>query len=356
MFDATKMREIYDDERTIKALTKLIELEKHLSTGFYKTHDAIRAMILAVATRSSVLFVGPPGVAKSQMVRRLCTLTGVLQSVEAKGSSGEIVRRGDYFEYLLSPFTEPTELFGGFKLESLKAGVERMERYDDNMIHNCRVVFLDEIFNASNAILNALLALMNERLFHDRGEIKRARLQTLFAATNQIPTDTGLRAVYDRLVIRCPVNDVDPEPAELNGLMDKAWQHPPDVPADGALDGLFEAVEEMNTQVLEPARPRLWNQDPDNTDLKALTYIVNYAKKVPLGSFSNRRIVKIAETLVIQRLLRAVREGSLGDPRLNLSDLEIVWTYFLDDTERLEADHVSHFESVYGLLKRETAA
>ena len=138
--------------------------------------------------------------------------------------------------------------------------------------------------------------------------------------------------------------------------MDKAWQNPPKLATDGALDDLFEAVEVMNTEILEPARPRLWCKDPDNPDLKALTYIVSYAKNVPLGSFSNRRIVKIAEALVVQRLLRAVREGSLGDPRLSLADLEIVWTYFLDDTDPLEADHVSQFESVYDLLKRETAA
>ena len=145
-----------------------------------------------------MLLIGPPGTVKSRLIRAFCELIGLMDESDSNNR--------DYFEYLLTPFTEPGELFGYYDISKATKGT--LERMDKGMIQHARVVYLDEVFNGSSAILNSILAFMNERIFHDRGERKPVALQCLFAATNRIPETPVLSAFFDRFLLRCKVENV----------------------------------------------------------------------------------------------------------------------------------------------------
>ncbi len=165
--------------RHAAAFKSLHEIEVALNQRFYQMSDAVGALVLAVASGEPLLLIGDPGTAKSRLIRVFCGMVGVLDLDNLSD------RKEDYFEYLLTPFTEPGELFGYYDITKAQQG-QGLHRDTRMMMQKARVVYLDEIFNASSAILNTLLAFMNERYFHDRGDRIKVALECLFAATNFI--------------------------------------------------------------------------------------------------------------------------------------------------------------------------
>jgi MoxR-like ATPase len=164
-----------------------------LSRGLVGRDEQARCLLLATLCREHVLLIGPPGTAKSELARRLCGLLG-----------------GRLFERLLTRFTVPEELFGPLSLAALDEG--RYQREIDGYLPTATVAFLDEVFKANSAILNALLTLLNERAI-DQGALRiPVPLATLVAASNEVPTDEALRAFLDRFLFRstvAPVDDAD---------------------------------------------------------------------------------------------------------------------------------------------------
>src|SRR4030095_5708372 len=115
------------------------------------------------------------------------------------------------------------ELFGFYDPSKLtKEGtLERI--HADSMMQSAHVVFLDEVFKGSSAILNALLSFMNERAFYDRGRRHSVPLQCLFAATNELPDSDELQAIWDRFTLRCRVDNVVAERGRIHDMLTKAW-------------------------------------------------------------------------------------------------------------------------------------
>jgi MoxR-like ATPase len=151
-------------------------------------------MTVAAVAQEPLLLVGPPGTAKSDLV---------IKFKDALGLTG-----ADYFEYLLTRFTEPSEVLGPIDINELRSG--RYLRREQGKLPTARLVFLDEIFKASSAILNALLTVINERKFYQDGVPVPVKLKILFAATNEIPEHSELGALKDRFVIKAacrPVQD-----------------------------------------------------------------------------------------------------------------------------------------------------
>src|SRR5262249_44432709 len=128
--------------------------------------------------------------------------------------------RGSYFEYLLTRFSEPNEVFGPIDLVRLREGT--VTTVTTGMLPEAEFIFLDELFNANSAILNNLLTVLNERIYRRGAEIHKLPLLSLFAASNHLPEDESLRALFDRFLLRCHVENLKRD--ELPRLLAAGWE------------------------------------------------------------------------------------------------------------------------------------
>ncbi|KAL4859996.1 hypothetical protein ACK3TF_000225 [Chlorella vulgaris] len=160
-----------------------------LQTGLLERETEVRLLLLAALCGEHLLLLGPPGTAKSELSRRLSKLTG-----------------GRYYERLLTRFSVPEELFGPLSMKGLESDL--YVRKIDGYLPTAEVAFVDEIFKANSAILNALLTLLNERLFDNGNERITVPLLCLVGASNELPESEELDALYDRFLIRRNVAQV----------------------------------------------------------------------------------------------------------------------------------------------------
>ena len=103
-------------------------------------------------------------------------------------------------------FSVPEELFGPLSMRGLEN--DEYVRQTNGYLPTAEVAFVDEIFKANSAILNALLTLLNERLFDNGHSRLKVPLLTLIAASNELPESEELDALYDRFLIRRHVGQV----------------------------------------------------------------------------------------------------------------------------------------------------
>src|SRR5271168_922033 len=162
--------------------TRLTLLARSLEERFLGKDEIIRLLCAAVIAGEHAVLIGPPGTAKSALIR---TFARSLQS--------------RYFEYLLTRFTEPNEIFGPVDIAAFREG--RYERRTEGMLPEAEIVFLDEVFKSNSAILNALLTLLNERRFTSGDRSIACPLLCAFGASNEVPSDETLTAIYDRFIL-----------------------------------------------------------------------------------------------------------------------------------------------------------
>lgn len=169
---------------------KLQAAARALEQQFLGKEETVRLMFLAAIAGEHMVMVGPPGTAKSALARSFA------ERLDAR-----------YFDYLLTRFTEPNEIFGPVDIEAFRGGQYR--RRIEGMLPTADIAFLDEIFKANSAILNSLLSVLNSRRFMHGSESLQVPLISLIAASNEVPTDDGLTALFDRFALRVKVDYLD---------------------------------------------------------------------------------------------------------------------------------------------------
>jgi len=163
---------------------KLKKLRDELKQMFLERADLIDGALAALLSAHHLLIIGPPGTAKSMLADELCRR----------------IHGANYFQWLLTRFTTPEEIFGAVSLKALEQDDYR--RVTSRKLPEAHIAFLDEIFKANSSILNSILTLINERIFHNGKEIVKVPLLTLFGASNELPEEEELTALYDRFLVR----------------------------------------------------------------------------------------------------------------------------------------------------------
>ncbi|MCA9220956.1 MAG: AAA family ATPase, partial [Planctomycetales bacterium] len=109
-----------------------------MKSAFVGKDEIIDLLGVSLVAGENLFILGPPGTAKSALVQ-------------------DLARRvdGPMFDYLLTRFTEPNELFGPFDIRRLREG--DLVTNTEGMLPEAAFVFLDELLNANSAILNSLL-------------------------------------------------------------------------------------------------------------------------------------------------------------------------------------------------------
>ncbi len=186
---------------TVKKLQDVLTYVKNTFVGKDEIIDLLGICLLA---RENAFLLGPPGTAKSAIVRELSAS----------------VTDGKNFEYLLTRFTEPNEIFGPFDIRRLKDG--DLVTNTEGMMPEASMVFLDEIFNANSAILNSLLMALNEKIFRRGKEVMKLPALMFVGASNLMPEDEALGALLDRFLVRVRCGYVDTD--LLGQVLNAGWR------------------------------------------------------------------------------------------------------------------------------------
>jgi MoxR-like ATPase len=187
------LQELQDEAEDLR--TRINRFRKSLGRFFVHKQELIDLMVVTALAQEPLLLVGPPGTAKSDLVLKFKDALGL----------GE----DDYFEYMLTRFTEPSEIIGPIDISQLREG--RYVRREQGKLPTARLAFLDEIFKSNSAILNILLTIINERKFYQDGVPQPVRLRVLFAATNEVPEQSELAALKDRFCLKAESQSVQGE-------------------------------------------------------------------------------------------------------------------------------------------------
>jgi len=164
------------------------KIRNELTATYLEREEVVEGLLCALVAGQHVLLLGPPGTAKSELAHEMC----------------KRVEDARYFQWLLTRFTTPEELFGPISLKGLEQ--DRYVRVTDGKLPRAHVAFLDEVFKASSSILNTLLAILNERRFDGGDGPAQVPLFSMVGAANELPEDEELSALYDRFLLRYQVD------------------------------------------------------------------------------------------------------------------------------------------------------
>lgn len=267
---------------------KLAAMLEQLNEGLVDRDEAMKLALLSLLAGENILLVGPPGTAKSLISRQVAK---ALKDDDKEGSS--------HFEYLLTKFSTPEEIFGPLSISKLKE--DRFERNTAGYLPSVQVAFLDEIFKASSSILNALLTILNERIYHNGAAVQKVPLRSLIAASNELPTgQEELSALYDRFLLRSFVDYVSQDSLHrLFSLSSSEQPNPLTLVELKELDKLVACIE--IPEVIQDAVIQIWQGHRE------------LFKEDRRERLSDRRLVKVIRLLKVSALTNDRCEVDLSD-------------------------------------------
>jgi MoxR-like ATPase len=289
---ATRLAAPALDAELMRVGAKLREVGRALEQRFLGKEELGRLMLVALAGGEHMLLVGPPGTAKSALVRYLARL------IDAR-----------YFEYLLTRFSEPSELFGPVDIKAFREG--SYLRRTEAMLPEAEIAFLDEIFKSNSAILNSLLTLLNERRFFTGSRTVKVPLCSLYGATNEIPNDDALSAIFDRFLIRARSENLDS--FHFHGLVERGVRAEVAL-ATGADENIHPLVSVTDLRLVH-RRVEALLVFPE--DFLARYKGLIFQMRSEGISISDRRVVKLLKLFAASALID-------GRPQVNDSDLFVL--------------------------------
>lgn len=272
-----------------------------LGKGAFERNEAISLALLSALGGESIFLLGLPGVGKSMIARRL--------KMAFKGATS--------FEYLMSRFSTPDEIFGPVSISKLKDG-DTYERVTDGYLPTADVVFLDEIWKAGPAIQNSLLTVLNEKIFRNGKQDLKLPLKAVISASNELPAEgEGLEALWDRFVIRYVVRPIENKTNFLSLVIDKPEECEVAEELQFTEEELLQIRREaMNVQVPYEVQELIFSirkllidekkKQEDNID-------VNHTDLVDPPYVSDRRWKKIVGLLRVSAYLNGRKTVNLSD-------------------------------------------
>ncbi len=287
-----------------------------LAKPFVGREEEAKVIVLALLTKEHAVLIGEPGTAKSALIRRAAQILSM-----------------KYFMYLLTKYTEPAELFGPLDINALKEG--RYVRITSNKLPDAEIVFLDEIFKANSAILNTLLTIMNERVFYDGYTEIPVKLWSLFGASNEIPEDPELEALYDRFLLRHYVKPLTDD--NWRALLRAAWSI--------EKHGYPEPNVRIDRTVLEKLHRMVFEVDLSPIESKLLKlFSILESKNIHL---TDRRKGKALKVIAAHALLN----GRLVAKEDDLIVLKFIAPHDLDDFEKVNIILSEELKTSYKFLR-----
>ncbi len=256
----------------IQLIDQLNEALYQVKQQFVGKDDIIDLMGICLTGRENLFLLGPPGTAKSAMVHQLASMLN-----------------GHTFEYLLTRFTEPNELFGPFDIRKLREG--QLVTNTEGMLPEATFIFLDELLNANSAILNSLLMVLNERVFRRGRETRPLPALMIVGASNHLPEDDALQALFDRFLIRVQCDNIDP--TLLEQVLGAGWK-------------LEQAETQEKQQTIEPESIRHLQGMVHSVNLSPIrTAYLDLIQKLRNAGVrvSDRRAVKLQRLIAASALL-----------------------------------------------------
>jgi MoxR-like ATPase len=289
---------------------------QEIAESFVARGELVRLLGIGALCQEHVLVLGPPGTAKTRLVERFC------QTLDTRP-----------FTYLLTRFTEPSEVFGPIDVDAFQ-NKARYEVNTDGMLPKAKIAFLDEIFQGSSAILNTLLTLLNDRKFYDGRRApdgspsdESTPLVTLIGSSNDIPNDPVLSAFSDRFLLRCRVRYVTP--GQMEDVLLLGWRDEQQRIRAAAAPAGLDTRSRLQVKIPEPDLKAL-QQQVAQIDLSPIhgTYLEILREIHGEGiKFSDRRAVKAQKVFAASALMDGRGEADLTDLRW----LANLWTDEADE-------------------------
>ena len=310
---------------------RILSLLGTINKGIYEKETELSLSLMAALAGESVILLGPPGVAKSMVARRL-----KLAFKDARS-----------FEYLMSRFSTPDEIFGPVSISKLK-DADKYERNTEGYLPTADVVFLDEIWKAGPAIQNTLLTVINEKLFRNGDTEVHLPLKLLLAASNELPTQgEGLEALWDRFIIRIECGNIK-DVKSFNAML-----------LDNTADGDIEVADGLQISDEEYCQ---WNKAIDTVAVsEEVLRIINVIRKslgsVTIAQTDERHNVYVSDRRW-KKIVRLLRTSAFVHDRTEVTadDLLPVYNCLWQEPEECEGIRAIVIRALYNDLTMQFAS